>query len=176
MESANNYSANNNKGSFIVQGSNISLSKEPAHLQFGTATNENNMERSKMEYAFIIMAIDPAISSLDDVQDSIKSVCNELSIVAERVDEQQVNDKITDRIIESIQKANYVICDLSYSRPNIYYEAGYAHGYGKIPIYIAQYNTKLEFDIKDYPVIFYRSLKELRSFLTKRISSLRENK
>ena len=83
-----------------------------------------------------------------------------------------VNERITDRILESIQKAVYVIVDLTESRPNVFCEAGYAQGIGKVPIYIARNGTVLEFDLKDYPVIFFDSYRELKEKLEARLRGL----
>ena len=96
-------------------------------------------------------------------------------IHAERVDEPQSNERITDRILESIRKAEYVIVDLTGSRPNVFYEAGYAHGLRKIPIYVALKGTALQFDLKDYPVIFFDSMRELKEGLEARLRGLAEN-
>ena len=109
---------------------------------------------------------------LDDVHDAIKEVANQLGLIAERVDEPATNAPITDRILESIQRAEYVIADLTHSRPNVYYEAGFAHALSKTPIYIARANTAVEFDLKDYPVIFFRNIRELKAGLTKRLKGL----
>jgi hypothetical protein len=54
----------------------------------------------------------------------------------------------------------------------VYFEAGYAHGKGKVPIYLAREGTKLEFDLKDYPVIFFGNMKELKESLEKRLRAL----
>ena len=91
-------------------------------------------------------------------------------IHAERVDEQQSNERITDRILESIRKAEFVIVDLTHERPNVFYEAGYAHALGKTPVYLARVGTPIHFDIKDYPVIEYRNMKELKEGLYKEIA------
>ena len=125
-------------------------------------------------YAFVAMAMDPPNPELDDVLDAIKEGAMRCGILAERVDEPQSNERITDRILESIKKSKYVIVDLTYSKPNVYYEAGYAQGIRKTPIYIAKEGTKLEFDLKDYPVIFFRSLKQLKDSLEKRLRGLAE--
>jgi hypothetical protein len=53
-----------------------------------------------------------------------------------------------------------------------FYEAGYAQGIGKVPIYIARKGTNLEFDLKDYPVIFFESYRELKSKLESRLRAL----
>jgi nucleoside 2-deoxyribosyltransferase len=130
---------------------------------------ELNIERN---YAFIAMAIDPQNSDLEDVLDAIKEGASRCGIQAERVDEAQSNERISDRILESIEKAEYVIVDLTNSRPNVFYEAGYAQGIGKIPVYIAKDGTKLEFDLKDYPVIFFKNMKQLKDRLESRLRAL----
>lgn len=125
-------------------------------------------------YAFIAMPIAPDDPQVEDVLDAIKEAAKRCGIHAERVDEPQSNDRITDRILESIRKAEYVIVDLTASRPNIFYEAGYAQGLKKTPIYVAREGTPLEFDLKDYPIIFFRSMKELKDNLEKRLRGLAE--
>jgi nucleoside 2-deoxyribosyltransferase len=130
---------------------------------------ELNIERN---YAFIAMAIDPQNSDLEDVLDAIKEGASRCGIQAERVDEAQSNERISDRILESIEKAEYMIVDLTNSRPNVFYEAGYAQGIGKIPVYIAKDGTKLEFDLKDYPVIFFKNMKQLKDRLESRLRAL----
>ncbi len=120
-------------------------------------------------YVFIAMPMSPKDQQLEDVLDGIKEAARKCGLNAERVDEAQSNERITDRILESIRKAEFVIVDLTNSRPNVFYEAGYAHGIGKIPIYIAREGTKPEFDIKDYPVIFFGGIKQLKDELFKRL-------
>ena len=122
-------------------------------------------------YVFVAMPIGPA-NPFDDVLDSIKESCQRCGLTAERVDEAESNERITDRILESIQKAEYVVVDLTESRPNVFYEAGYAQGIGKLPIYIAKSGTTLEFDLKDYPVIFFNSYRELKQRLESRLRGL----
>lgn len=127
-------------------------------------------------YAFIAMPIDPSNAELEDVLDAIKEAAQRCGVNAERVDEPYSNERITDRILESIRKAEFVIVDLTRSRPNVFYEAGYAQGVGKTPIYIAHEGTKLEFDLKDYPIIFFRNLKTLKDSLEARLRGLRASR
>jgi hypothetical protein len=123
-------------------------------------------------YAFIAMAIDKDDHQLVDVLEAIKDAASSCEIKAERVDEVETNDRITDRILESIVKAEFVIVDLTKERPNVFFEAGFAHGLGKIPIYLARHGTTIHFDLKDYPIIQFRNLKELKENLTKRLIAL----
>ena len=126
----------------------------------------------QQNYAFVAMPIDPSNPELEDVLDSIKKCAERCGVWAERVDEAQSNERITDRILESIQKAEFVIVDLTYSRPNVYYEAGYAQGIGKTPVFVAKKGTELEFDLKDYPVIFFENYRQLKDELEKRLRVL----
>jgi hypothetical protein len=146
--------------------------------------SEDSAERPRVQveldveegYAFIAMPMDPDDLGLVDVLDAIKEAARRCGIHAERVDEPQYNERITDRILESIRKAEFVIVDLTASKPNVFYEAGYAHALGKTPIYVARHGTKLEFDLKDYPVIFFRNMKELKDSLEKRLRGLNEQR
>ena len=92
-------------------------------------------------YAFVAMPMDPEDAQLEDVLDAIKEACERCGVKAERVDDPESNERITDRILESIRRAEYVIVDLTHSRANVYYEAGYAQGLGKTPIYVARQGT-----------------------------------
>lgn len=123
-------------------------------------------------YAFIAMPINPNDPNLEDVLDAIKETATRCGLHAERVDESPSNDQITDRILQSIRRAQFVIVDLTNSKPNVFYEAGYAQGLGKTPIYVAREGTKLEFDLKDYPVIFFKNMKQLKDLLEKRLRGL----
>jgi hypothetical protein len=123
-------------------------------------------------YAFVAMPIDKDDHQLVDVLDAIKVAATTCGISAERVDEAESNNRITDRILESIAKAEFVIVDLTNERPNVLFEAGFAHGIGKIPIYVAREGTTIHFDVKDYPVIQFRNMKELKDGITRRLIAL----
>jgi hypothetical protein len=122
--------------------------------------------------AFIAMPIDENDHQLIDVLEAIKESASKCGITADRVDEVESNDRITDRILEYIRKAEFVIVDLTNERPNVFFEAGFAQGIGKIPIYLARHGTKIHFDLKDYPIIQFRSMKELKEKLAKRLNAL----
>ncbi|WP_208738536.1 hypothetical protein [Bradyrhizobium vignae] len=125
-------------------------------------------------YAFVAMAIDENDHQLVDVLEAIKEASKDFGIAAERVDDVESNDRITDRILESIRKAEYVFVDLTLERPNVFWEAGFAHGIGKTPIYIARAGTKLHFDVKDYPVIHFRNMRELKDGIARRLKGLQD--
>jgi hypothetical protein len=74
-------------------------------------------------YAFIAMPMDPSDTALVDVHDAIKEAAARCGLLAERVDEPHSNEPITDRILESIRKAEYVIVDPTGSKPKVFFEA-----------------------------------------------------
>ena len=124
------------------------------------------------EYAFVAMPIDPNDAGLEDVLATIKEACQRCGVNAERVDESQSSERITDRSLESIRRAEFVIVDLTHSKPNVYYEAGYAQGLGKTPIYVASAETSLEFNLQDFPVIRFKNLTQLKKDLKIRLEHL----
>jgi hypothetical protein len=123
-------------------------------------------------YVFIAMPMNPSDRSLEDVHDAIKEACRRCGLHAERIDEPHSNERITDRILESIIRAQYVVVDLTHARPNVFYEAGFAQGKGKTPIYIARSGTPLEFDLKDYPIISFDNMRDLKTRLEDRLRGL----
>ncbi|WP_441256404.1 hypothetical protein AB7Z32_20060 [Bradyrhizobium sp. 482_C4_N1_1] len=81
-------------------------------------------------FAFVLM---PFASDFDDIYKvGIKSIADELGIVAERVDEQIFSETMLERIYRQIDAADFIIADMSGRNPNVFYEVGYAHARGKL--------------------------------------------
>jgi hypothetical protein len=126
--------------------------------------------------AFIAMPIDRSDPNLEDVLEAIRDAARRCKIDATRIDDDQSNERITDRILKAIESAQFVIVDLTKERPNVFYEAGYAQGIGKTPVYIAREGTTVHFDVKDYPIIMYRNMTGLKEDLITRLSSLHKKR
>lgn len=109
-----------------------------------------------------------------DVYAAIKDECEKMRLVATRVDEKVGSGFVVREIAELIERAEFLVCDLTHERPNVYYELGYAHGVGNEAsdiLLIAKEGTKLHFDIAPLRVQYYRSTEHLRSIVS---SSLKE--
>lgn len=126
----------------------------------------------KPNTAFVLMAMDRNKPELEDVYQTIKDVCKRFGISAYRADEIEHQDRITDLILSEIASCEFLIADLSYERPNVYYEVGYAHAIGKRPILYRRQGTRLHFDLSVHNVPEYRNVTELRSLLTKRFEAI----
>ncbi|MCH8942900.1 MAG: hypothetical protein IIA48_10755 [Bacteroidetes bacterium] len=86
---------------------------------------------------FIASAFD--YKDVDQIYDKIiKRILKEFKIQAIRVDRLEHNEDIDDKIFSIIDESDFCIVDLTYARPSVYYEAGYAFGSGKPVIYISR--------------------------------------
>jgi hypothetical protein len=77
-----------------------------------------------------------------------------------------------------IEKAEFIICDLSNERPNVYYELGYAHGVGNQSNRVfltAAAQTHLHFDIAPFRVHFYEDANGLRQLMRTEFKKLVRN-
>ncbi|MDG6999111.1 MAG: hypothetical protein JRN15_08365 [Nitrososphaerota archaeon] len=129
-------------------------------------------EEIQIDSAFILMSMDPGKRELDDVLDGIKEAFESFGISARRVDDIQDQYVITEAILEQIRRSEYVIADLTYERPNVYYEVGYAQAQRKKPILIAKEGTRIHFDLSVHNIVFYESVRDLREKLATRLGAI----
>ena len=81
---------------------------------------------------FVAMAF--GYEDADAVYDRyIKPTIEALGMTARRVDRINHNDDIDDKIIAELDECSVCISDLTYTRPSVYYEAGYARAKG-VPV------------------------------------------
>ena len=64
--------------------------------------------------------------------DLILTTLKNNKVVAVRIDRVEHNDDIDDRIIKELKECDFVIADLTYARPSVYFEAGY--GQREVPV------------------------------------------
>jgi len=146
-------------------------------ISVARSSPDSGNSRSSMirGFVFIAMPMSPEDPSLVDVHDAIKEVAEQLDLRAERIDDPPTNESISLRIIKLLETAQFVVADLTDAKPNVYFEAGYAAALDKTPIYIAREGTKPEFDVQDYPVIFFKNIAELKKRLNDRLKALKDN-
>ncbi len=121
---------------------------------------------------FILMSMDPANPSLEDVVNAIKETCTTFELQALRADDVEHQDEITDVILENIRCSEFLIADLTGERPNVYYEVGFAHALGKRPILFRRAGTPLHFDLSVHNVPEYRNVTDLRQRLSRRLEAI----
>lgn len=112
------------------------------------------------------------LPELEDAFDSFVQVCEDLGYRCERVTEANAAERILPDILARIERAAFVIVDLTELRPNVFYELGYADGLGKKAVITAKAGTELPFDVKDMPTICWSGQRQLRDQLRQRIISV----
>ena len=121
------------------------------------------------ELCFVIMSFSSNPVLRDFYELAIKPSVEDLGYRCERIDEQQFNGRITERIFLNLRTARLVIADLTEARPNCYYELGVAHALRKEVIHLAYSGQDIHFDVKDWNFIIYSRIDELAASLRDRI-------
>ena len=132
-----------------------------------------NAESSK---GFVAMWFD---DSTDEAwEKGIKLGIKDAGFTPVRIDEQEHNDKIDDRIIAEIRRSRFIVADFTQgekgARGGVYYEAGFAHGLG-IEVFFTCREDALQnvhFDTRQYNHIVWKTPEELRKGLAARISAV----
>lgn len=119
---------------------------------------------------FVAMAFK---SSLDDaflrgIQPAVEDDCG---FKAVRMLELEHNDKICDRIIVEVRRAQFVIADFTFQRGGVYFEAGFATALSRPVIWTcnACHFHRLHFDTRQYNHIKWKGPDDLRTQLATRI-------
>ncbi|MEM9091591.1 MAG: hypothetical protein AAGC93_22990 [Cyanobacteria bacterium P01_F01_bin.53] len=120
---------------------------------------------------FVVMSFNP-LPEYKDLYASLKSICKEFDYDAQRVDESNLHNRIIPEITKQVRQCAFVIADVSEPSPNVFYELGFADGFGKEVILVAKKDTELPFDIGDAPVIFWESFEQFKVDLRKRVQDI----
>lgn len=123
-------------------------------------------------YVFIVMAMPKGDFWAEDVHKTIKRACQALGFDAERVDDIPFTGQITQKIKSSISLAQLVVADLTHSRPNVYYEVGFADAFDKPLLLVAREDAEIHFDLAGEKVLFYRNMSQLEDLLSKTLVGL----
>jgi len=80
----------------------------------------------------------------------IKPALESFKYFPSRIDVQSKSESIGASLRSEIASSYFCIADLSFARPNCYYEIGYAHAIGKRVLLIKDEVTDAHFDLSDY--------------------------
>jgi hypothetical protein len=101
----------------------------------------------------------------------------QVNAVCDRVDRREFQGNVVDEIHRMIRKSVAVIVDLSESKPNVLYEAGFAHALKKPCVHICSTPVdKLPFDVAQWQTTLYQpgQTHKLKKELTRRLKAIFE--
>lgn len=140
--------------------------------------------RMKRLRCFVAMRFDE--SQTDTVYDKlILPALRKQEIVPIRIDRVEHNDNIDARIIEEIERCDLAIADLTFARPSVYFEAGYAAGRPVPVIYTCRKdhftprsedacgNLRVHFDLQMKNIIPWNNERD-RRFLKKLMARIKK--
>jgi hypothetical protein len=102
---------------------------------------------------FVLMPFADEFQAVYD--DHIKKVLTDLGLVAQRADEIASTSMITWDIWERINKARFIIADMTGRNPNVFYEVGLAHALSKEVILLTRSMGDIPFDLQALRFIVY---------------------
>ncbi|MCK9313538.1 MAG: pentapeptide repeat-containing protein [Methanocorpusculum sp.] len=144
---------------------------------------ERNIRKLNITNKNVFVAMKFDCPDLDSaLKNAIKPACLECGgLEACTVNEKAGDGWIPQRIKEEIQDARFVISDLTYRNPGVYYETGYADGL-EIPViqtcnksWYDKDPAPLHFDIAQRNTIFWNDDNDLKQQLIMKIKELQEN-
>ncbi len=144
--------------------------KEPLIDMFKSILKiEKNKFKTIANKVFVMMSFKESLKWIyDEIELTIDlfNNNNNRQIIVERIDDRKGKSfHITNGILEKINEAELIICDLTDERPNVYYELGYTEGIKKNFILTANEKTKIHFDIIGLNILFYKNSSDLRKKL-----------
>jgi len=124
---------------------------------------------SKTKTVFVIMPFNPEFRALYEVIDEAArdaAVRTGFKIQLVRADEIRDTHILGETLRRTLIESDFVIADLSHTRPNVMYEIGIAHASQKPTILVASEGAFMDmpFDLAGVTVLFYRGLRSDSSF------------
>ncbi|MBA3976543.1 MAG: hypothetical protein C0504_20240 [Candidatus Solibacter sp.] len=121
---------------------------------------------------FVAMSFKPELNPAYD--DGIKpAVENDCLLSCYRIDREEHNDKICDRILADIRRSHIVVADFTNNAAGVYFEAGFGLALGKTVIWSVREDhlKDVHFDTRQYNHIVWKNPEDLRTSLRDRIQA-----
>ena len=123
------------------------------------------------QICFVAMWFDAQMEEV--FANGIKAPIEQLGYNVVRVDKEQYNGRVDQKILELIRKARFLVADLTGGRGGVYYESGFASGQGSPVIQTCRsdYFDERHFDVLTVNTIKYDNSAELAMKLQERVEA-----
>lgn len=125
---------------------------------------------------FVAMAFKEDLAEV--YEKGIKVAIERTGLVPIRIDKETFSEKICERILTEIHRAEFVLADFTHHRGGVYFEAGYALALGKKVIWCCRKDQmdEVHFDTRQYPHIVWPTVDSLTTQLEEKLHYLKEIK
>lgn len=126
----------------------------------------------ELNRVYVVM---PFRKAMDDEYRAVDDACQDLGLRPNRMDESVESGLLLRKIVQDIDRAEFIIFDLTHSRPHVYFALGYAHGVGNEAydiLLIAKEGTEIHFDISPLKVNFYQDIDELQKLISSNLEQM----
>lgn len=124
-----------------------------------------------------LVAVMMPFAGFDRVYAAIKDIVESLGLRCHRADDIWENHHIMDDVISLIWRSHVVIADLTGRNPNVFYETGIAHAFGRDVIQLAQNLDDVPFDLQAIRTLTYLNNGEghakMKADIAKRLKTLK---
>ncbi len=151
----------------------LGKNREEVKLEDLDARTGDRQAYSGITRVFVIMPFSDDM--LDVFMLGIRSVTEQLGMVAKRADDIDHSGQIIEEIQSAIREYDIVIGDTSGANPNVCYEIGFAHGLGKQCVLMCKKGNKLPFDLRGMNHLIYKNILDLRSQLEGKLKQVKEH-
>jgi hypothetical protein len=107
---------------------------------------------------------------------ALQKATKAVELQCRRADDIWVHHQVIQDIVDLIVKAKVIVCDCSGRNPNVFYEIGIAHSFGKDVILITRSADDIPFDLRHHRYLTYlpneEGLEELAEAVQRRLQTL----
>jgi hypothetical protein len=108
----------------------------------------------------LVSAMMPFGAEFAPVYKALQKAAKAAGLQCRRADDIWVHHQVIQDIVDLSVKAKVIVCDCSGRNPNVFYEIGIAHSFGKDIILITQSADDIPFDLRHYRYLTYLPNKE----------------
>lgn len=159
----------------LLSASNLKPDRFPSPMLFESPLlRQNGIDPAEIlpseRFVFVLM---PFHSRYYDYYRRVKKVCEVNNYECSRGDDDDLaGHDIFRSILRNIVRARIIIANIDGRNPNVFYELGIAHSFGKEVILTAESIDKVPFDMRNRRILIYRDLKDLEMSLEKVLRGL----
>jgi len=141
----------------------------------GDEDEEDEDDSTEYEEGLVYVIMPFSDEHLSEVFPVIRNECSRLGLNAQIANEGIGSGPFLQQINDLTQQAEFIVCDVTDERPNVYFELGQAYGLGNDAsrvLLIARQGTNLHSNIVSLHVYFYNSDEHLGNIIASNLSAM----